>query len=858
MIPSIIKSTYLQYKDDTDAVASWLATTAQAHGFRVNFLNNDPNCKENDKQASEEPFNKQTSTPKPSGRLKGKARKVAREAQKNANLDSTSTATNTQTYIIPIKDFVRLAEQLVQCKKPAVRVPASFTGAIDRAIATRQSHGEQISRSGRQADEGHTFFIDILQQVRDILCPRTPRNTSTSAETHLGTETHSSNRFDGLKVEETSDQFLNKPDVMLKNPKPKATVRFEAERNDLDEALFGFYLMLEDYHELHTLICECWKEYREGTSDLICVSVTTNAAIELARHLEEEGRHLFDKHGGSHALLSELSQAWLNQFTEGCQQDPSSIREYFETACQKYASGRVRQADWFDFEMMFWSTYRNLNVFMKVTNSGQLRSLNPENYREYDRSTSHHLKTARDRAAEERSLLFATLSQIYLVWSDDRIIPVRDELSRGLCESFEHRKLSFSVVFAAQVYVETHKILQDKVSKPHEEMQTLERAMTGSITKLTKNHEAQGGDKWLRSGEGYQVISAWRLINIVWVIQDPLVERKAMMKNEGLSPDCPEMAFNLMENHPVLCGLFAFLLKISYHKIGAILESWNFIIVDTHHLCSLLRKGGFLQRDWPAMAVFTALQKKILKRTLSAKFEDYFKLWILNEGLSATVFAKERRKNTGLATSGRKADYLLHAVDGLFAPKTKNRRRKRVKLSAPVSTMLMMRFDPEAGGGNMSLEDLQKIMAKSSCENSEIEEAISKISAIRVSDTSIEAEAVEATSSPSQRPTARDILKKLHSTLQCEEKQLDFDYLEMHRVCWRLLHSVHDSCNTLILEYFERGPFDALNMEGLLIAILETSLALDNYDKEKCEDAKKILEQAASTIEAQLEISEQA
>jgi hypothetical protein len=93
MLPSSLFSAYRQYKQDTDAVASWLAATARAHGYPAELLTN----KDTDSPPSQQPK---------SGRLKGKARKQAQ--QKAAKSDQPAAVA--PKYTVAIKDFIPLAE----------------------------------------------------------------------------------------------------------------------------------------------------------------------------------------------------------------------------------------------------------------------------------------------------------------------------------------------------------------------------------------------------------------------------------------------------------------------------------------------------------------------------------------------------------------------------------------------------------------------------------------------------------------------------------------------------------------------------------------------------------------------------
>lgn len=75
MLPSSLFSSYEQYKIDSDFVANWLATTATRCGYKG--------------------LDNTTSVPATTGRLKGKARKHARE--------SNTDPSQHQTYRVKIR-----------------------------------------------------------------------------------------------------------------------------------------------------------------------------------------------------------------------------------------------------------------------------------------------------------------------------------------------------------------------------------------------------------------------------------------------------------------------------------------------------------------------------------------------------------------------------------------------------------------------------------------------------------------------------------------------------------------------------------------------------------------------------------
>lgn len=88
MLSNLLTSTYLQYKTDTDVVASWLASTASHCGFK--------------QEPCDTPCSSQKPQPPVSQRLKGNARKEAQKAQR-ASSASTDVEPAKEKYKITVK-----------------------------------------------------------------------------------------------------------------------------------------------------------------------------------------------------------------------------------------------------------------------------------------------------------------------------------------------------------------------------------------------------------------------------------------------------------------------------------------------------------------------------------------------------------------------------------------------------------------------------------------------------------------------------------------------------------------------------------------------------------------------------------
>lgn len=119
MLTPALKSIYQKYKADTDLVAEWLAVTAKTNGYEV---------------AAATP----TAT---GGRLKGKARKLAKAGAAKASQTTTTASSGSlgngtpapkPTHLIKIKDFEALAAFVSKIND--LKIPKYFVAALDRVI----------------------------------------------------------------------------------------------------------------------------------------------------------------------------------------------------------------------------------------------------------------------------------------------------------------------------------------------------------------------------------------------------------------------------------------------------------------------------------------------------------------------------------------------------------------------------------------------------------------------------------------------------------------------------------------------------------------------------------------------------
>lgn len=288
MLPDNLVSIYKEYKEDTNAVASWLASTARSCGYPSDLL-----CG----------GSAQATGPERSKRLKGKARKEAKAAALQSQ--GSSSSSSSPDYTIAIKDFVPLAEFVAASKKPVVSVPRAFANTLNRVIATRSRFSSRLAELGNStdvsADSKHSYFVGVLEKVREVLKPRFPpviQEASPRPPSDPVVEV--GGRFADLSVDEPSEEFLNAPDIERPAPAKKDNAAYVAESlQDIDEVMFAYRLLINDLMVIRDRIEWIWTKYRNSHINLVAAAIATNTACDLARNMMEDITPALKAHGGA-------------------------------------------------------------------------------------------------------------------------------------------------------------------------------------------------------------------------------------------------------------------------------------------------------------------------------------------------------------------------------------------------------------------------------------------------------------------------------------------------------------------------------------------------------------------------------
>ena len=447
MLPSLLTDTYRRYKQDTNDIATWLATTAGRFGFSMDLLTSN-----------------ETSKVQKSQRLKGKARNKAKKAAKGNTVSPSEPPSITlPKYTIGVKDFVTLAEYLAP--KADVRVPARLWASMERAIRLRRTHNDyhalqQANDTKPGNDEGHYYFLGILEKVRDVLKPRYQAgpvqrqdSLTTVPDPDKEIEHRLDNMFAALTVEEPSEEFVNTPDATLAVEEVEpASALYEVEPfDDPLELYLGTAAILQDYSKIRSTIRNIWHAYSQGYTSLVSAAVTTNVAIQMGQQLEE--RFLKDHPSQSDTVKVRGTFYAAHCLMEG--QDPSM---------------RVRQSDPLNLslyelvETSLLSSHILLDSFGDVLRANPLPLYKPGFFGVYDPTKDRGKMSGPEKFDEDKVLLLEVLSDIVFFDYANRKagLAAADELSKAVGLFREQGRHTLTLDFAAQIYLDIQHTLRNK------------------------------------------------------------------------------------------------------------------------------------------------------------------------------------------------------------------------------------------------------------------------------------------------------------------------------------------------------------------------------------------------------------
>ncbi|KAI6779144.1 uncharacterized protein J7T54_007599 [Emericellopsis cladophorae] len=786
MLPSQLLGTYRQYKRDTDSVASWLASTAKASGFPADLLTAPGGAGG-------------TQAPKV-GRLKGKERAKARSGGKQGTPKPAET--KVAKHIIAIKDFLPLAQWIAGRQNPTISVPDVFSATIDRLITLRSEFSGKLSEHGvepdSRSDERHGYFVGVLEAVRAAVCPRETPSTATAAASAAADSANDASkvlgedlggRFAGLTVDEPSQAFVEAfRNAPHERPKPRDNdpVSYEAEpQTSLEDTLFAFAVLVDDLNRIRSRIDWIWSNHRDGMLDLAAAAVATNTAISLARSLIDQVKPVMDKQkGGAWGLLNKL-------FFATCLRKGHQTQEiYLDDSQDNFNYDLYDTAD-----ECYLVAFRHLTSFVDVLDPNSLPLIKEGMFGTYDASSDRSSKTGPQRHQEDQILLLEFFTELVTV---NRLLPgypIEDEFLRGIKELEKTGTIPFSLVFAAQIYLDIHHIMRAAVRQSFAVMVNETTVMHNTLQAHLDFHKDLKTKNWPASND-HALRELSRLLD--WMGKDPVHGAKAKQFTRMKRPVPPEMEVHrIMIYSPILAGLYLFRIRAQVYEAGvAVANAWGSITYSAHIYNALLQQG-LVEGRWEDMDVLLTNMGDGNFWTGGERpqtLQDCFQKFCLQMGVSAAAFTKNRRRQPTVASRA--------------GP-------RGMKEGAPVSSMLATKICSKADM-DWTLDLIDNIVARSAYQmQGSLNEGdltmtlIDDAQELKARDR-LRQQKAKARASGKDKTTLvpEELVETLVLSLHSESLEMSFPLLFMHRWCWKLLRMIKECCDPVLRELYTPAYMD--------------------------------------------------
>jgi hypothetical protein len=765
MLPGSLNSTYRRYKDDTDAVASWLASTAKTLGFPV------------DRMSPHGGAGPQDAAVPSQGRLKGKARKEAKTAHR---------APEPTRYTVAIKDFVPLAQFIAsKGKHSAAVVPPELIATLARVIDCRSKFGKLLVSHGSlpnaASDSKHDHFIQVLKSVKDSLRqPRAVAPTPSAADPQHAPAADITNRFKVLDVEEPSVAFeeawSNAPD------RPQAQeadlVKYEAQVTDTEaDILMAYALLLQDVHRIRVRIGSIWKSYRNGTLDLGAAATATNAATSLARGIIEDVEHLFPRYGGG---LEALVTDYFHAHCHGSGIDVAGLlgdKGHLLDECYDEADATFVIAN------RIVARCASEVARLSANDVPLLKDGPPEPLHVYVGWSSRagpHKRREDERLGREMTVELLSLHHFF----DE--CPFEDELIHGMKQLAQGRNVTFSLTFTVQILLDTRHILGDDKLGHYNHVRSSVGAMEADLIEQVKYHENVTALNTRMASD--LAGDARRLLTIIQTTApDPVHKAKvkalASMKGYSLSDKTNNL---VMKSSPVIAGLWLQYVRVHAYPMSIDIVNFWAYVVSAASLYNFLQKRGLIHFKWPDMELLLAVVgedsiwvggvRPDLTRDCRSKL-------LIQLGFSSMALARDARRGRGKSR----------------VSKTARRRIKKNKI--PVSIKLCDAITMRKLIKAITTDDIVALIAGVMIDTGHEEHSVPLDRTGKQQVPGRKHQAIKKPNHDRSRrtpPTPDDMIKALTVLLQAEATHLSFPYLAMHRVCLGLLRAIRDECSALL------------------------------------------------------------
>lgn len=576
MLPESLKSSYAQYKDDTDRFATWLLAAAEKCGHQANL------------GLAGDPANSINSSTRAKGKAKAKS-----------------------TPILPLKYKATVSELRTLgdvVAKSSLKIPDSILAVARRAVALRKHATLWFLGKGDSAsNKRHAHFVQVLEEICESLewrtndpSPKGGSDPSAATPTPANSKTDAKtageawiNQFATLTVEEP-EEILEQSDGSKQLTRVEVVQEDDVDPKDpeqihLSHAFFRAFCLFRDLHNMRDFMLQTWEEYRDNKLDLMTASIVTDTALQLAKAAIEElvqdpsiFPELKDDEMALQSMLYDVTCMARGQY------DDASVELGLP-----FNINAAETANWF-----FVIPQILLVSFMHIMQNDPQPDFIKGYFGVIDKKADRSRMSVSERLQEDKIFLTELLPEFCLMKTYGLKWSVRDEITHGFVEFVTAKRPKLWHCFAAQILLDIYHTLRLNPDGPWNDLRMAGLRISKTIADfkaLSATHPKPAF--WPKEGD--QEIDRIQKCIDYYIKRDP----QLALWHNVMSIQTHDEHFFFKKN-PILCGLMMFQNNSRMQLIGQGLVNQWYDVQQMAFLYNLVQKVPDSRLDWPDIEAF--------------------------------------------------------------------------------------------------------------------------------------------------------------------------------------------------------------------------------------------------------------
>lgn len=754
MLPPYLYGRFRRYQDDTDYLVQWLLHAATKTSFRpILFDSSRP--------------------PRPRYKNGTHITPIVRE--------------------ITLEELLRLAQVVATSGQLA---PPAVILRIKRAIALHKDCAKKFLRPG-EPYVGRSKFLIFLYQVLSLLEAEKSESSTASSDDEKwsagGDELTLTDQLASLTIDEAEAAFhvgsfqfdivaehrvfIDRDNWLGQNPDSNKDQDF------CTSQYFEGFCLFRDLEEIRVFIEQTWTEYQHETLNLMNASISTEAALQLAKD-----------------LIDEAAIRWGVKIERRGKLTPASVHLQtfmYEAICEY--SGRESSpwtnvlwnldtsdiADWCYLPAKTildrWKTDRldcfefaEVDHWMQMASREQLPHI-----KRFDRDMCFFLSTHSE---------FRTMYDLRHSYAAE--LPVQDHITESIIEFIDTGDYTLWLAFATQIYLDIKRAMISNDDKPKNDLRFSGLQIKRDIETYWKTASSfPPSVRWPLKEED-KIRNVYKTIDTC-VVHDAVDEHGRLVTKSKIKSGLLQPSHNFLSGHPVFCGLVMLKLTTTMQRIRLALTNHWGLVQPLAFLYNFVNHTDNSSLRWPDMDTFIKMHGE--KR----------------------VFIGARPTSTTLSLSRVNIAAGLSRSAGNVEP---------FELKTPITNFFVVYYQ-QSHRINYILANVSKVLdglvlqySKTACVE---DDTVSRLDALLFE------------WSRSHNIDALEMLRFFGNNLQTEESLVLFNHFSMHETALQLLCSIKAKQRHILGHFYDEAVVpDHTHIGKLVICIFRLAVAQEESSGE--------------------------